>query len=363
MYTMYADGQLLYSPDFVDENLIVLSPYYEKEANENGSCQFDILKDNPYYSKLKELKTLITVKDDDEEVWRGRILNTSNDFDNRKTVYCEGTLSFFVDSIMRPYSYHSKTVVEMLQILISNHNSQVEDWKKFSIGTIDIEDLYGPRDWESEDYVKSKDLLNNILNDYGGYFMIGYNEKDGNTFSYVNSPGIYSSQSIEFGENLLDVTTEVNPENIFTVLIPISYDSEGNMITVAPVNDGKDYIESAYGIERYGKIYSYYVFEEDISDPNILLEKGRKYLEDCLKSARNITIQAIDIHALHPDIKRVDVYDLIKVHSEPHDIDEYEMCTKVKIDLEDITQSEYVIGTLPMDLADIVSKQDSAKKK
>lgn len=356
MYTMYADDQLIYSPDYIEDNLIIESPTYEKEANKSGSAQFVIYNTNPYYDKIKPLKTMISIRNDDKEVWYGRVLNTSNDFNNRKTVYCEGMLSFFVDSIVRPYEYESKTLREMIDIYISNHNSQVEDFKKITLKTCDVEDLYGAKEWKQSSYRTSKDCWEALLSDYGGYLKFEH-EKNTNYLSYLKNPGHELNQEITFGENLLNVTDAINPENIYTILIPIGYDGEGNKITIEPVNDNKDYIESADGIAKFGRIFSEYTFEDDIATPEELLQKGRKKLEDQISDARSITIKAYDLSVTHPELAPIDVYSIIRVVSEVHNIDERQICTKVKINLDSLSDSEYTIGALPTTIADMVAKQ------
>lgn len=356
MFTVYADDQLIYSPDYIEDNLIIESPTYEKEANKSGTAQFVIYNTNPYYDKIKPLKTVISIKNDDKEVWYGRVLNTSNDFNNRKTVYCEGMLSFFVDSIVRPYEYESKTMSEMMNIYISNHNSQVDDFKKVTIKTIDVEDIYGAKKWESTSYRSTKEAIESIVDDYGGYLILEH-EKNGNFLSYLKNPGYTSNQEITFGENLLNVTDAVNPENIYTVMIPIGYDSEGNKITIESVHGGKDYLEHAEGISKFGRVYSEYTFEEDIATPQELLEKATKKLNDQITDARSITIKAYDLHVTHPEIKPIDVYNIIRVKSEVHNIDENQMCSRVKISLDSLSDSEYTFGALSTTIADMVAKQ------
>lgn len=149
MYSVYADNNLIYSPDMADVGYYITSPAYVKEVNKAGSFEFNIYTTNPYYNQLKALKTVVSVRDNNYEIWRGRILSMERAFDNRRAVYCEGTLSFLVDSIIRPHD-HKKTMAEQFQYLIDQHNSQVDDFKKFRIARIDIEDPYGSIQWKTD---------------------------------------------------------------------------------------------------------------------------------------------------------------------------------------------------------------------
>jgi len=345
MYSVRADKNLIYSPDMADEGYYITAPTFVKEVNKAGSFEFNIYSTNPYYNYLKALKTIVTVEDDGYEIWRGRILNMERTFDNRRAVYCEGTLSFFVDSIIRPYT-HTKTMAEQFQYLIDQHNSQVESFKQFRVARIDIDDPYGSIEWKSDSYDKTKDRIDDILSRYGGYILTRY-ENGENTIYYMKDPSRFSNQVIDITVNLLDLTETVNPSNVFTVLIPIGYDSNGNKITIESVNQGKDYLESEDGIANFGKVVYSHTFNEDISTPQDLKEKATKMLNDNITAARTLSLKAFDLHMTNPEVDRIDIYDKIKVLSPPHEIDEYEMCSKISISLENPESSEYIIGTVP----------------
>lgn len=358
MYTVYANDILIHSPDMIDDKVYLVNASYEHEINKSGSCEFDIYNDHPYYNYLKNLKTVIVIKDNGEEVWRGRILNSERNFDNVKHIYCEGTLSFFIDSLARPYK-HTKTMAEQLTYLIAQHNSQVESFKQFTIGQITVDDLYGSIEWENEDYPKIMDQIDEIVNTYGGYLITDY-VNGTNVINYVKSPGTASNQTIEFGENLLDLTETIDSSNIFTVLIPIGYDSNDQKITIEPVNEGRDYIESETGIAEYGKIVYQHTFEDDISSASELLAKAEEFLSNSIKSSKTISISALDLHLLDPTVDKINVYDLIKVSSKPHNINEYELCSKVHIDIDNPDSSEYTIGTVPVGIEGFINGGSSS---
>lgn len=353
MYSVYADNNLIYSPDMADVGYYITTPTYVKEVNKAGSFEFNIYTTNPYYDHLNALKTIVSVRDNDYEIWRGRILSMERAFDNRRAVYCEGTLSFLVDSVIRPHD-HKKTMAEQFQYLIDQHNTQVDDFKKFRIARIDIDDPYGSIQWKTDTYEKTKDKIESIVTTYGGYLLTRY-ENGENTIYYMKDPSRFSNQVIDSTENLLDLTESINPSNVFTVLIPIAYDSNGNKITIESVNDGKDYIESTEGIDKFGRIFYSHTFSEDVSNATELLEKGTNMLSENIKAAQTLSLKAFDLHMINPEVDRIDIYDKIKVQSQPHGLDEYEMCTKVSISLENPENSEYIIGTIPQNITNNVA--------
>ena len=92
MYTIYADDTLLYLPG--DEELSVLSPVLETQCNAAGTLTFVLLPEHPLYSALHKMRTRIIVKQDDEIIWRGRVLETETDFYRQKTVTRSGIWTF-----------------------------------------------------------------------------------------------------------------------------------------------------------------------------------------------------------------------------------------------------------------------------
>ena len=121
MYTIYSDGKLVYAPHLSDAGCGVFTPQLTVELNKAGSLAFVMPPDNVMYDSINKLSSIITVKQDDNELFRGRVLNDEKDFYNQKKNYCEGELAFLIDSIQRPYTY-TGTVANLFKKFISNHN-------------------------------------------------------------------------------------------------------------------------------------------------------------------------------------------------------------------------------------------------
>ncbi|HBA50092.1 MAG TPA: hypothetical protein DCZ91_20330, partial [Lachnospiraceae bacterium] len=125
MYTIYADGQLVYAPTLASEGYAAVDPQVVVELNRAGSAQFTLPPDNVMYDRIRKLKSVVTVYDGEEEIFRGRVLHDEKDFYNRKDIYCEGELSFLLDSVVRPYSYKGG-VAALFKQYVDGHNSQVD---------------------------------------------------------------------------------------------------------------------------------------------------------------------------------------------------------------------------------------------
>lgn len=339
MYTIYADDALLYSPG--DEELSVLSPVLETQCNAAGTLTFVLLPEHPMYSALHKMRTRIDVRQDNEIIWRGRVLETETDFYRQKTVTCEGELTYLVDSVLHPYKLanYDGTAAGLFRLYMTRHNEAVSEAQQFQIGSIDIETLSSV---ENTGYGNTWDEISgNLIDVHGGFLRIRY-DGDVRYLDWTKESGTSCGQVIRFGENLLDLSEYVSASEVVTCLIPYAGQS-GSQITISSVNGGKDYIEDAAGIALYGRIWG--VTEFDTKDASTLLEMAKENLQKRLKETITITISAVDLHLLDVNAESFRVGDKVRVVSPPHGIDAEYTCTAISLDLVSPDQSEYTFGT------------------
>ena len=348
MYTIYADGKALYSPHLINDGYGVISPKLTVELNKAGSLTFILPPTNLMYDSIQKLRTIITVIQDSEEIFRGRVLHDEKDFYNRKDVYCEGELAFLLDSIQRPYTFQGDIPVLFKQF-IANHNEQVDEEKQFTVGTITVTDPNNYINRENSDYSTTWDAINDKLIDtHGGYLRSRYQ----NGIRYIDlvvEYGSASSQVIEFGVNMLDISEYISAEDVFTVLIPLGAeqkDADGNTtgrLTIESVHGGKDYIEDENAIALFGRIWRTEKWDDVTVDSN-LLAKGRAFLQSGIEMAVSLTIKAVDLHLLDVDTERIKLGDYIRVVSPPHKLDKNFRCSKIVIDLVNPDKTEFTLG-------------------
>lgn len=339
MYTIYADDTLLYLPG--DEELSVLSPVLETQCNAAGTLTFVLLPEHPLYSALHKMRTRIIVKQDDEIIWRGRVLETETDFYRQKTVTCEGELTYLVDSVLHPYKLadYDGTAAGLFRLYLMRHNEAVSEAQQFQIGDVDIETLSSV---ENTGYGNTWDeISDNLIDVHGGFLRIRH-EDGARYLDWTKESGTSCGQVIRFGENLLDLSEYVSASEVVTCLIPYAGQSDSK-ITIASVNDGKDYLEDAAGIALYGRIWG--VTEFDTKDASKLLEMAKENLQKRLKETITITISAVDLHLLDVNAESFHVGDKVRVVSTPHGIDTEYTCTAISLDLVNPDQSEYTFGT------------------
>lgn len=351
MYSIYADNKVIHDVRLKEDGLVLLDPTLEDELNKAGALKFTITPKNPKYNALKKLTTVIKVYDNEEEIFRGRVLDDTENFNKKKEVVCEGDLNFLLDSIMRPYTFQGD-ISDFVKMVIDNHNSQVEEAKQFEIGNVTIVDANNYINRECSDCTKSLNVLDEkILETHGGYIDT---RKENNQY-YVDLLADYervNSQTIEFKKNLLDITKYITAENIYTVLIPYGalVDVEGEdgetvqkRVTIESVNDGIDYIYSQTAINLFGMIWENVTFD-DVTEPSNLLSKATKKLNENIEFSITLKLRAIDLHLLDVNVERLRKGDYVRVISKPHGLDTYFQLTKINLKLANPDQSIYEFG-------------------
>lgn len=357
MYTIYNDGQLLFCTAGVDDEHIILSPKCCPDVNGAGSLEFVMPSGHAQYDAIRKLKGIITVMQDGKTIFRGRALDDEKDFYNQKNVYCEGDRSFLLDSQCAPYSYTGK-VIDLLQRLIDDHNSQVEADKQFTLGNITAVSETETLTVENVAYWETwKEIDEKLLSVYGGYMMTRY---EGNTtyLDWLAVSGKTSTQAIQFSVNLLDLRDKVDAADVFTILIPLGASTMGedgeytDPVNISSVNNGLKYIQDDEAVALYGKIWRTKTWNH-VEDPAQLLQKGRDYLKTGI-ATQTLTLQAVDMHFIDGSAEAIRVGDHVRIISNPHGLDLTIICTKIEIDLINPENTTYTFGEAPRALTDNV---------
>lgn len=363
MYKIYADDTLIY--DSTLEDYRIGKGSISLETNKSGSFTFSVYPDHFYYDRFIRLKTVIKVTRSGKIIFRGRILNDVTDYWNNKVITCEGELGFLQDSIIRPFTF-SGTPVDLFKKFVNEHNAQVDDFKKFKIGSVTVVDPNNYIARSNDGYDKTLDNLNSRLieDSLGGYFYITHGE-DGTdeipTLNYLADFTKVSSQVVEFGSNLKNYTKTVKAEDIATAIIPLGATPEGGTtkLTIASVNNGKDYIYDANAVALYGWIFKTVEYE-DVTIASNLLTKGRAYLDKVINQNITIELNAIDLHLLDRSIESFFVGDYIRVISTPHKFDSTLLCNKQSLDLLKPDNDTLTLGYTYSTFTETSSKTSSA---
>lgn len=407
MYEIYGypygnpDAELLiYQPG--NKNGTVLSPKLTREVSKGGSLTFTMTREHPMYEMLQKMSTVVVVKQAGKETWRGRIFSHEADWYNNRAVYCEGALSFFNDSCVTPFNYEG-TLKEFLQHLIDVHNAQVgQKMKMFELGTVTAAlgdqvvhfgdaDQYGV----GEDYGKVWDIIDKlVLKVFGGYAYCTFDAATGyNVLNYCDQAveeKRVTSQKIEYGVNLLDLTEKTDTNGLYTRIYPV-----GNKHTVKetrwkykfkwlPGGLGKytdeheerygimdtdsatiqqylpqsgyrydledGYIENTDAVKKFGVIAR--IVEFDADSANDTFAAGVQALQQNHLMVTSYTIKAVDLVDAGEATERLTFACYAHILSAPHSIDAIMLCSKLTEPLDHPEKKEYSFGMTRRTLTD-----------
>lgn len=404
MYEIYAypfgnpDAKLLlYRPN--DPQALVLSPKLTREVSKGGSLVFTMTRDHTQYDMLQKLSTVVQVRRDGKEIWRGRVLKHEADFYNRRVVYCEGALSYFNDSSITPFNYKG-TLRQFLQHIVAAHNEQVKSKMKcFQLGTVtaalgNLQVQFGDADQYGvgEDYGKVWDILDKlVLKVFGGYFYCGFDAATGyNVLNYCDQAyeeKRETAQEIEYGRNLLNLNETTDATDLYTRIYPIgnkhtvdtskwyyklmwwrdpSKDKheerwgimETDAATVAQYLPASGYsynleegwIQNDTAVQKFGIITR--IVEFDTDSANDTFAAGVQALQQNYAMKTSYVIRAVDLVDAGYDTDRLDFAMYSHIISAPHSVDAIMLCTKLVEPLEKPAQKEFTFGMTRRTLTD-----------
>ncbi|WP_319471800.1 phage tail spike protein [uncultured Trichococcus sp.] len=344
VYTVYCDNELLFDPR-IDE-LAIFEKKIALEVNKTGSFDFKIYPSHPMYDRIKRVKSSIEVYQDAYLVFRGRVLDDVQDFNNAKDVICEGDLAFLNDGIVRPYSY-SGSVSGFLSYVLDEYNAQVEVAKRFILGNVTVTD---PNDYITRSSITASsawDVVNDkLIKLLGGYIRI---RRSGgiNYLDYLEDSTMQSLQEIKLGENLLDLNKEIKGQDIVTALIPygakLGNDTD-ERLTIAAVNGGIDYVFNQEAVDAYGWIFATKTWD-DVTVGDNLLTKAAAELASRINLSVSLDVSAIDLSMTNGQIDELRFFEYVKINSPAHQLNEFMLIQKLTIDMENPQNNKLTLGT------------------
>lgn len=229
-YRVYAGNNLIYDSSLDLEELQLIQPVLEKEVSCAGSFEFTLPATHSFYTNIERFKTKIYIYRNDEEFpyWDGRVFNENSDIYNNRNVYCEGALSYFNDTHQPQREYKHMTCWQMLENLIANHNSKVDESRHFKVGI--APNVFNDAEYFYTQYESSLDAINKLAEEFECDIRVRWGKEYDETleryitYRYLDFIGEftdYCDQKIIFGQNLLDFTRSYDMSNLVTALLPL----------------------------------------------------------------------------------------------------------------------------------------------
>ena len=350
----WTEREVLHDPASEDMP-IVLDPEVTLEKNNFGSFVFTVPVSNPYCDKIKLKKSVISVEEDGSEIFMGYVTEMEKNFDLDLEVTCEGELGYLQDRdcIVEEKAYTTTELVTLALTDISSEGRFAKEGKTFNVGTISRQKPEeGKDDKETKGVSDCWSVLNNLVNDYGGYLRMRKVVKMENGvrtyrryLDYLTDIPDRTDQMIQFGVNLLDISYYLKANTIVNSLIVIGYETSGWFIFTS-TNEIRVEVKNEKSIQQYGLCQRIMTVDGTKSTKDSLLKKGEEELKKYSGNlfGTSITINAADLADVGVDVDRLEFMKNTRVISEAHGLKDWVLCTKEVIPLDAPEEKEFTFG-------------------
>jgi len=357
-------------------------------VNNIDSFDFEIDYSNVGYNHIKPMQTLVEVRNIKNNYleFSGRLLNYADsmgtDGVHTKVAICEGVLGYLHDS-HQPYIDYSGTPEDLFIQLITNHNNQVELYKRFTLGTVSLRTklnkdgtvisvdnsltIANTTSFITPEQTTYEQFKTNLLDVYGGEIQIR-SVGSIHYIDYVQSIGHDSPEDIAISRNLRSVTKKVDPSSIITRLIPlgktISTEAQNDnekRTTIESVNGGLLYVERQDLVDEFGYQTGSETWD-DINDPTALKNKGIDWLINQKIVLQQFTVEALDLFKIGKGVEEYIVGNTHNVVNPIMTLNERIRIVTKKVDIVEPVNSSMTIGDKFKTLIDYQKEQRDVSK-
>lgn len=349
MIQIYADDALIYDSRVEEHDLIGLT--ITTGLNKGGTAEITMPRSHSAYSSFTPYRTIVRIYRDGDLRFRGRALYPTDDFDNNRTITCEGELCFLQDYVRGPYKV-TQTPAAMFTALIAEYNAAMEPFKQLTLGEITVPAASNEYELESEEAETAFDIVTKLLDLCGGYIVFTTHTSGARMINWLATVGSNSTQTIDAGENLFDFgRTYVNTE-LCTVVLPYGAKNTatGNRVTITSVNGGSATLSDETAVTLRGTIMKAVTWDE-VTDATVLKELAQAYLNDHKNLIESMTVSALDLtyveNSSETATEQLDSFklgDMIRVVSKAHGLDARFQLTEMTENLLNPEQSLITLG-------------------
>lgn len=316
MYQLKYKDYILHDMRLADEKIIVRDPAVKLAVSKAGEMSFTVDAEHPYLSNLRRMSGLVELLDGTFPIYRGRITTDTKDFYGAHKIETEGIMAALNDSIIKPFSFPedfkddddykaaaaSGNVVDFFfRWILAQHNSQVSTEQQIKPGVCTVTDSNNYITRSASEYATSMSTISDklIKSALGGYLLIRY-EDDGNYLDYYAALPLTNTQSVEFAENLLDLSSETDGTNIYTAILPEGKDG----LTIEALSDGDltdDLVKSGLtiysksGVATYGRITRHVKWDDVTVAANLQTKAKAALADNGLSMPETIKLTAVDL--------------------------------------------------------------------
>jgi phage minor structural protein len=336
-----------------------------QSLNAVDTFEFSLGYENPGYNLVTPMKSLIKIFQDGNLIFFGRVIKQKPVMDTSGLMYqtfdANSVEDYLHDSVQIQQKVSNCDLKAYLQAIIGQHNSQVEDYKKFNVGSVTVTDSAGSAD-RYLDYEDTFDAITNRLIDiYGGFITVDY---DTMTINYLASVGSQSTTPLRIGFNMKSASKTIDPTSVVTRLIPTGADSSTDSsstdtssltadkqpVTAKTTLANQGYVDNQALIDEFGIIAGTQNFD-GVTDTATLQQKAQNWLGSQSAAKESWEISVSNLHLIDKtidDFKVGNQYQFINDFVAPT---EWLQVSEVDLDLVTPTNSTIKIGDINMNLS------------
>ena len=372
MYVLTYAGNVIHDPR--EEGVQISAGKLVEESGQSPTLSFTVQPTHPLWRAFNresvmntEREIELTEHETQKILFRGRIRKVSMSMNGSIDVTCEGAMAYLNDTTVRPYKTYDTDEIdceinapakagELFEWFIEQHNSRVSNrCEKFKVGINAGVNFGALQRGTGTRPTTLKEMREKLTKLCGGYFRVRYVGED-NYLDWLNADGSSeAAQSVELGQNLLNLNTGADGKDIYTAIVPVGKTGEGEDEKDVTIDDEHAYVGGGYDIvgdavvdtamaERYGVIEKLMEYDH-LSQPQALADKAVADLA-AGKLSDSITVSATDLHYANAAVQQIDYLQRVQVTSEPHGIDRMMLCVGRTINLVDPKSTRYSFGAI-----------------
>ena len=372
MYVLTYAGNVIHDPR--EEGVQISTGKLVEESGQSPTLSFTVQPTHPLWRAFNresvmntEREIELTEHETQKILFRGRIRKVSMSMNGSIDVTCEGAMAYLNDTTVRPYKTYDTDEIdceinapakagELFEWFIEQHNARVSNrCEKFKVGINAGVNFGALQRGTGTRPTTLKEMREKLTKLCGGYFRVRYVGED-NYLDWLNADGSSeAAQSVELGQNLLDLQTGADGKDIYTAIVPVGKTGEGEDEKDVTIDDEHAYVGGGYDIvgdavvdtamaERYGVIEKLMEYDH-LSQPQALADKAVADLA-AGKLSDSITVSATDLHYADATVQQIDYLQRVQVTSEPHGIDRMMLCVGRTINLVDPKATRYSFGAI-----------------
>lgn len=339
MYSVRAGMVTIMNDLYIDDPFMMIDPELTLEENAAGKLTFSLTPNSVGYSLIQRMSTTLYVYSGTDIIWEGRVITEETNLDRQKTYVAEGALAYLNDTL-QPLKAYNTTLKSYISSLLQIHNSKVGADRKIELGECTVsKNSKWTTNWD-----KTLDKIKEAVEDASAHMRV---RSDGDK-RYLDIFADYprrSTQSVEFGKNLLEFTATRDLSNLATVCVPLgkakaksSVDGQTEHLTCNP-----PYVPNEAAVSNFGWIEQKVSFDY-IEKASELKTAAENWLKDAKYDETSIEGTALDLTRWGLATDDLRLLDEVHFSCPPLGLDRYFPLTKVTIRPYEIDNCEYTFG-------------------